>query len=218
MTKNNFNAVLFDKDGTIFDSESMFCQSWVESAKAFDVHFTKEMYDQFVGVIADECYKRAQVIFGESFPMDEFKLYNRAWINKQKAQGVPFKLGFQTFFSELLTKPLPLGLVTSSTYEATVLSFEPYEGYLDKFQVQITGDRVSKAKPSPEGYLKACEQLGVEPANALVFEDSTAGITAALAAGCQVAAIPDYLPIDESLLAQCTYVFESFEDAMFLLD
>lgn len=217
MNNLTFDAVLFDKDGTIFDSETMFCQSWVESAKAFDVHFTAQMYDQFVGVIADECYKRAQELFGSDFPMDEFKLYNRAWINKQKEIGVPFKLGFQSFFAKLLTTGLPIGLVTSSTYEATVLSFAPYDGYLDKFKVQITGDRVTKAKPSPEGYLKACEGLNVAPERAIVFEDSTAGITAALAAGCQVVAIPDYLPIDEKLLAKCTYVFESFEDAHFLL-
>ncbi|AWB66024.1 HAD family phosphatase [Saccharobesus litoralis] len=213
-----FKAILFDKDGTIFDSEAMFCQSWVESAKEFNVHFTAEMYDQFVGVRADECYRRAVDIFGKDFPMDEFKVYNRKWINDQKAIGVPFKLGFQAFFEKVLASKLPLGLVTSSTAEATRLSFGPYPEYLPHFQVQITGDKVAKPKPDPMGYLMACQALNVEPSQALVFEDSTAGITAGLEAGCQVVAIPDYLPIAQPLLDRCAYVLESFEQADFLLN
>lgn len=210
-------AVLFDKDGTIFDSEKIYCESWVHSAKAFNVHFTAQMYDQFVGVRATECYQRAQAMFGDDFPMDEFIRHNRDYIDQQKRAGVPLKPGFKSFFDRLLLTNVPIALVTSSARDAAILSFSRTE-YLNHFDAFITGDQVEHAKPAPDCYLLACEQLNVKPENCLVFEDSTAGVTAAVAAGCQTVAIPDYLPLPADLLNQCAYVFDSFEDAHFLLD
>lgn len=210
-------AVLFDKDGTIFDSEKIYCESWVHSAKAFNVHFTAQMYDQFVGVRAIECYQRAKAMFGDDFPMDEFISHNRDYINQQKRAGFPLKLGFKSFFSRVKQTHLPIALVTSSVHDAAVLSFSGTD-YLNDFDVFITGDQVKQAKPAPDCYLLACEELNIHPENALVFEDSSAGVAAATAAGCQTVAIPDYLPIQQDLLKQCAYVLNSFEEAHFLLD
>lgn len=210
-------AVLFDKDGTIFDSEKIYCESWVQSAKAFNVHFTAQMYDQFVGVRAVECYQRAQAMFGDDFPMDEFIRHNRQYIDKQKRAGFPLKPGFKSFFSQLIQTQLSVALVTSSVHDAAVLSFSGTD-YLTHFDAFITGDQVNQAKPAPDCYLLACEQLKVKPENCLVFEDSAAGVAAAVSAGCQTVAIPDYLPIPADLLNQCAYVLESFEEAHFLLE
>jgi beta-phosphoglucomutase-like phosphatase (HAD superfamily) len=213
----NFDAFLFDKDGTIFDSEAVYCQAWMASAKAFDVKFTRDMYKRFVGKRSDECYQQAQLLFGSNFPMAKFIAYQTKIIEQKKASGLNFKSGFPSFFQTLLFQQLPIALVTSSDRKATLSSFAPYPVYLDKFQVMVTGDQVINAKPDPQCYLMACQQLGIAPKRALVFEDSTAGITAAIAAGCQVAAIPDLLPISETLLAKCTYVFNNFKEALVLL-
>ncbi|KMT64263.1 HAD family hydrolase [Catenovulum maritimum] len=210
-------AVLFDKDGTIFDSEKMYCDSWVESAKAFNQHFTAKMYDDFVGVRAVECYARAHKMFGEDFPMEEFIAHNRAYIDHQKSLGLPQKPGFSDFFSQLKQLNMPIGLVTSSVHDAAVLSFTKTD-YMDEFKVFITGDLVTQAKPAPDCYLMACEQLKLNPENVLVFEDSSAGVAAATSAGCQTVAIPDYLPVDKQLLGKCIHVLESFEQAHFLID
>mgnify|MGYP003388546532 CR=1 FL=1 len=213
MIFTKYSAVLFDKDGTIFDSETIYCHAWVETAKEYKVHFTPDMYEQFVGVRSQECYRMAAELFGDNFPMDDFILSIKQWINQKKSQDVPFKQGFQTFFTELILEQPILGLVTSSDNNAMQLTFAPYEEYLQHFSVLVTGDQVKEAKPAPEPYLLACAKLNVQPKNVLVFEDSAAGIKAGLSAGCQVAAIPDYLPIDPLLLKQCAYVFESFDEA-----
>lgn len=216
METAKIQAILFDKDGTIFDSEQIYCDAWVASAKAFNVHFTAQMYDQFVGVRAVECFRIAHKMFGKDFPMDDFIKHNRQYIDEKKAQGMPIKKGFEAFFELAKKSHLPLGLVTSSVKDAAVLSFAG-TNFMDYFEVFITGDQVKEAKPSPEGYLLASQRLNIEPENILVFEDSNAGVKAATSAGCQTVAIPDYLPIEQDLLDECIHVFDSFEDALFLL-
>ncbi|TYK67204.1 HAD family hydrolase [Colwellia echini] len=217
MLTKEIKAVLFDKDGTIFDSEQIYCDSWVASAKAFNVNFTAEMYDPFVGVRAVECYQRAHKMFGESFPMKDFIKHNRRYIDDKKAAGMPIKKGFITFFEQVKSLSLPIGLVTSSAHDAAILSFTGTD-FMDYFTVFITGDLVDVAKPSPDCYLLAAKKLGIKPENILVFEDSSAGVSAATLAGCQTVAIPDYLPVENSLLDKCAYVVESFEDADFIID
>lgn len=216
MSSKKISAIVFDKDGTIFDSEQIYCQSWVESAKAFNVHFSADMYDQFVGVRAVECFERAQKMFGEDFPMDEFIKYNRAWIDKRKDQGMPIKPGFSEFFERAKQTQLPLALVTSSARESAEHSFTGTD-FRRYFDHTVTGDEVSHAKPSPECYLLASKKLAVPPSEMLVFEDSSAGVTAALEAGCQTVCILDYLPVKAELLARCDHVLKSFTEAHFLL-
>lgn len=214
---NEIKAILFDKDGTIFDSEKIYCDSWVASAKAFNVEFSAKMYDQFVGVRAVECYQRAHKMFGEHFPMEAFIKNNRQYIDEKKAAGMPIKKGFEDFFEQVKELSIPIGLVTSSAKEAAVLSFSG-TNFMEFFQVFITGDLVESAKPSPDCYLMAAERLGLKPENILVFEDSNAGVSAATDAGCQTVVIPDYLPIKQDLLDKCSHVLASFEDAYFLID
>ncbi|WP_017446578.1 HAD family hydrolase [Gayadomonas joobiniege] len=216
MTQNKISAIVFDKDGTIFDSEQIYCQSWVESARAFNVHFTAQMYDEFVGVRAAECFERAHKMFGPDFPMQDFIKYNRAWIDERKNAGMPIKPGFVEFFDAAKKTGLPLALVTSSAKESAEHSFTGTD-FRQFFDQVVTGDQVANPKPSPECYQLASQKLAVPCNEMLVFEDSTAGVTAALEAGCQTVCIPDYLPVEPELLKRCAHVLNSFEDALFLL-
>jgi beta-phosphoglucomutase-like phosphatase (HAD superfamily) len=64
------------------------------------------------------------------------------------------------------------------------------------FAVTLAGDEVVHHKPHPEPYLTACSLLGVDPADAIVFEDSPTGVASGEAAGCFVVAVPDYVPVE----------------------
>ncbi|WP_440905269.1 HAD family hydrolase [Catenovulum sp. SX2] len=211
-----FKAILFDKDGTIFDSEAIYRESWVKAATEMGYHFTSEMYDPFVGVRAVESYQGAQKLFGDNFPIDKF-IERTGYYNKQaKLAGMPIKPGFNAFFDQAKKLAIPLGLVTSAVHDAAITTFHGTD-FLDYFQIIVTGDMVEQPKPDPSCYLMACKQLGLAPHEVLVFEDSNAGVAAAIQAGCQTAAIPDYLPVKPELLNNATYVFNSFADAMYLV-
>ncbi len=209
-------AILFDKDGTIFDSEAAYRDAWVKAAGLFNFNFTPDMYDPLVGVRATESYQMAKDIFGPDFPLDKFAEKTREFINHHKWRGLPIKKGFDQFLQRASKLDIPLGLVTSAVYDAAILTFSQTD-YLQHFDVIVTGDMVENAKPSPDPYLMASEKLGIEPRHILVFEDSNAGVEAAISAGCQTVAIPDYLPIREQLLASASHVLTDFEQAIAII-
>lgn len=216
MPFTRFDAILFDKDGTIFDSEKVCCDAWVITAKTFDVHFTAQMFKQFIGVSTPECQHIAYQIFGSAFPMDNFLLETQRYISAQKRQGLPVKKGFDHFFKYILENDVPVGVVTSSTYNSTIESFQRTD-YRQALDVLVTFDDITNPKPAPDCYLLACQKLSVLPSRVLVFEDSNVGIEASLAAGCHTIAIPDMLDLEPELLARCHHILTSFDEVYPLL-
>lgn len=205
---SDLKAVLFDMDGTIFDSESLYSQAWVASAQHFNQHFTHQMYRDFVGVRSVECYQIAQKMFGEDFDMAPFIQFFRDYISAEKAQNMPIKPGFTQLFERLKNSGLKLGLVTSARQASIVENFANLS-YLTDFDVVISGDDVTHAKPDPECYKTACQKLNITPQQALVFEDSNPGALAAIKAGCQTVIIPDLLPIEKHIEKQALHVFDN---------
>ena len=211
MASTKFDAILFDKDGTIFDSEQVCCDAWVTTAKVFDVDFTADMFKKFIGIPTHECIKIAHQNFGSAFPMETFTQEISRYISAQKKQGLPIKKGFDRFFRYILKKNIPVGVVTSSGYDSVIESFQQ-TNYMQSLDVLVTFDDIIHPKPAPDCYLLACQKLSVAPERVLVFEDSNAGIKASLAAGCQTVAIPDIVDIETELLARCHYTFSSFDE------
>ncbi|MCU4674879.1 HAD family phosphatase [Catenovulum sp. 2E275] len=204
-----FDAVLFDMDGTIFDSESLYSQAWVASAAHFNQHFTPDMYKYFVGVRSAECYQIAQGMFGEAFDMQPFIEFFRRYLSAEKAKNMPLKPGFKFIFEQLKQTGVKLGLVTSSRQASVAENFANLP-YLQYFDLVISGDDVTEAKPAAECYLKACKQLNVLPQKTLVFEDSNPGALAAIRAGCHTIVIPDLLPIQTDIQQQAHALFDDF--------
>ncbi|MEP0354154.1 MAG: HAD family phosphatase [Paraglaciecola sp.] len=211
-----YDAILFDKDGTIFDSERMAFDAWMNTARAFGVLFNLDIYKTFIGVPTPECFNRARNLFGKGFPMDNFISEYRHCMSISKQQGVPIKKGFTEFFEAIKAVKIPIGVVTSSSYDAAMDSFQ-HTDFLPALDVLITLDDVVTPKPAPDCYLLACQKLSVSPERVLVFEDSSVGIKASLAAGCQTIAIPDLADIESELLPKCTHALTSFDDAHFVL-
>jgi beta-phosphoglucomutase-like phosphatase (HAD superfamily) len=217
MKFTKFDAIFFDKDGTIFDSEQVCCDAWIDTAQKFNVHFTADMFKDFIGVPTLECYDMAHQIFGVEFPMERFIQSIRAYLTHQKRIGLPIKKGFDRFFNYILKHNIPVGVVTSAAYESTIESFQT-TNYRQALDVLVTIDDIVNPKPAPDCYLLACQRLNVKPERVLVFEDSNAGIRASLAAGCQTIAMPDIVEIEPSLLAQCQFTCSSFDDVYPILE
>ncbi|EWH10997.1 hydrolase, HAD superfamily, IA subfamily protein [Catenovulum agarivorans DS-2] len=210
----NAKALLFDMDGTIFDSETIYCQAWVDTAAKFNQYFTAKMYDKFAGVRSAECYQIASEMFDTGVDMTHFIAAHQNSVAQLKMHNLQVKLGFDKFFQQCIDKNLPIALVTSTRREVAIKNFSNTD-YLPYFDTLVCAEDVTLAKPDPECYLKACAALNVEPIDTLAFEDSNPGALSAIRAGCQTIIIPDYLPIEQNIANNATAVVDSFEQVRF---
>jgi HAD superfamily hydrolase (TIGR01509 family) len=110
-------------------------------------------------------------------------------------QEVPWRPGARELLAELNEAGVPCALVTMSyrRFVAPVLAALP----AGSFDVIVTGDSVRRGKPHPDPYLKATDELRLEPAECLAIEDSNTGARSAEAAGATVLVVPNHVPVLE---------------------
>lgn len=184
-------AVVFDMDGLMFDSERVVMYSWdVAGEKLGYGPMGHNIYNTLgMGAELREQYFRKS--YGENFPYEQFKnVYRDAYYDYADTHGVPVKPGLLELLKLLKELEIPAAMATSTgAWDALKRlrqdDLEPY------FQVIITGDMVSETKPSPEIYEKTCKALGVDPDHAIALEDACNGIISAHRAGMHPIMIPD---------------------------
>ena len=184
-------AVLFDMDGLILDSERVYDRAMAAAGSS-------------LGYVLDECFLKrtrgvnaglfAQIIyeeFGDGFPLEEFRSRYKEiiWEIFQK-EGLGVKPGFKELHQYLVKRKMKYCLATSTNRQMTEKLLH-IAGIGDIFHSIICGDEGKLGKPHPEIYQKAAAMLGIMPAECLVLEDSVNGIKAGYEAGCRVIMIPD---------------------------
>lgn len=185
-----FDALLFDLDGTLVDTESLALASGLRAFDALGHPVTADFLHQLVGV--DQPSSRA--IIRAALPTLDQQALHPLWQSGFLAAMDEFGLNLKAGVAELIGARLrPMAIVTSSS------RFEAHRklaiaGIGDAFDLVITLDDVTAPKPAPDPYLLAAERLGVSPARCLVFEDSETGAQSAYRAGCRVVQVPDVVP------------------------
>ena len=216
-----FQAVVFDMDGLMFDSERMIQRSWdVVGVKMGFGKMGKDIYHT-LGLNNAERERYFKSAYGEDFPYLEFRENYRAEVARDtRENGTPVKKGLYELLEVLKEKQMKLAVATSSSYENTVELLKETKVY-SYFQEIVTGNMVEHSKPAPDIYQKACEKLGVLPEHALALEDSYNGIRSGYAAGMKVIMIPDLLTdsscVDDLLFAKMgslAEVAEAFRKGM----
>ena len=201
-----FQAVVFDMDGLMFDSERMIQRSWdVVGVKMGFGKMGKDIYHT-LGLNNAERERYFKSAYGEDFPYLEFRENYRAEVARDtRENGTPVKKGLYELLEVLKEKQMKLAVATSSSYENTVELLKETKVY-SYFQEIVTGNMVEHSKPAPDIYQKACEKLNVLPEHALALEDSYNGIRSGYAAGMKVIMIPDLLTdsscVDDLLFAK----------------
>ncbi len=184
-----FDAVIFDLDGTLVDTERLMYEA---GETVFARHGTRMTHDLF-GQILGTDGPTGQRILRAALPETDLDALNRDWdaeIHTRFAAGIPAREGAEALLTALAGQGLPLAVATSSGTRAATRKLSE-TGLARFFEVVVTADDVTHRKPAPDPYLLAARQLGVDPARCLAFEDSGPGSRSAFAAGMQVVLVPD---------------------------
>lgn len=196
-------AIVFDMDGLLFDSERIVQRSWEEAGNQLGLeHMGETIYHTLGMNLAGRNHYFRNTI-AKDFPCEEFAKQARIWFYKiVNEEGLPMKNGARKLLEYGKVNGYRMAIATSSRKEYALKNLKAAKIY-DFFDAGVFGDMVQHAKPDPEIYLKACDSIGAYPANCIALEDAPAGIRAAYAAGMKPIMIPDLVaptPEIEALL------------------
>ena len=198
-------AVVFDMDGVIFDSEALVIKTWKMVAEKYGFDDVETVCRQCLGTNAAATRQIFLDAYGEDFPYDDYKKEMSELYHMEAAGGnLPVKPGVREILKYLKNAEIKTGLATS-TREAVVRKELEEAGITEFFDVIVCGDMVKKSKPAPDIYLEACRRLQIKPEAAYAVEDSYNGIRAAHAAGMKPVMVPDLAEPTEEMekLAEC---------------
>ncbi|MBI9101700.1 MAG: HAD family phosphatase [Spirochaetales bacterium] len=210
-------AVIFDMDGLLFDTESLYIGESKKIVESMGHHIPDAVYLDCVGASHPRTREILIENLGGDFPLEEWeKRIHHQVIEHLETRGVDKKSGVDGILSALKAQHIPMA-VASSTRRKNVEGLLKLGGIRDYFDYLVCGDEVKHSKPDPEIFLKAAGALEIKPANCLVFEDSFQGIRAANAAGMRPVMIPDLKQPDSEISGLCFRVCDSLLTAENLL-
>ncbi|MEV0588408.1 HAD family phosphatase [Nonomuraea sp. NPDC050310] len=190
-----FDAVLFDMDGTLVDTEGLWWEAASSVARGLGVRLTGDDADSVHGrTVADTAaHLLSRATSADRAP--DGRAPDMAAVSERLteefaariAAGVRFVDGALGLLGELAAGEVPTALVSASPRRIVdlVLKQLPHP-----FRTVVADGETPRGKPYPDPYLEAISRLGVEPARCVAIEDSPTGIAAARAAGCRVLTVP----------------------------
>jgi pseudouridine-5'-monophosphatase len=184
--------VIFDLDGVLLDTEPLYTQATAAVAARFGKTYDWSVKSECIGRGTLEA--AAIIIKALGLPLAPADLvHERERILVGLLANVPAIPGAEAFTRELARRRVPMAIATSTESKLYATKATAHRGWLAIFQAVVCGDdaRVARSKPAPDIFLAAARDLGAEPADCVVLEDSPFGVQAALAAGMQVIALPD---------------------------
>ncbi|GAA4067998.1 HAD family phosphatase [Actinomadura miaoliensis] len=186
-------AVLFDMDGLLIDSERLWLEVEEEVVAWLGGTWTSEDQERMLGGSLDKAVRYMLDLTGADVPPGEVGRRMLDGMAERLGACVPLLPGAKELLAEVRAAGVPAALVSSSHRRL----IEPVLDAVGRehFAVTVAGDEVARTKPDPEPYLTATARLGVEPRRCVVLEDSPNGLAAAEAAGCVTVAVPSLLPV-----------------------
>jgi len=205
------DAVIFDMDGLLLDTERISLAAYHETCAEFDLAFDQTLYDSLIGcnMVHIEQLLTDKVA---DFPGDPFmKMWQQIYHDEAVLKPVPVKEGVREFLEYLALKNIPCAVATSTGYEKAKQKLKNAE-LIDFFKDLSTGDQVQYSKPHPEIYLKAARKIGFMPTECLAIEDSDNGVRAAHGAEMLVFQIPDLITPSEDVRKLGHTIVDSMKD------
>ena len=214
----DFDAVVFDMDGVIFDSERAVMNCWIALAEKYGIQDIEGPYLACTGTTMARTREIMMEAYGADFPYDIYaKEASRMYHERYDGGRLPMKPGVFVILDFLKHAGKKIALA-SSTRRQTVVSQLRDAEILDYFDEVTTGDMVTRSKPAPDIFLLACERIHVTPERAYAIEDSYNGIRAAKAGGLRPIMVPDLLPANEEMIEISEVVLPDLKDVTVYLE
>ncbi len=192
--KYMFDAIIFDFDGVILDSEPIHYEACCEVLKPLGITISYQEYmDKYLGLADKDMFPSLLKNKGFSFSNTEIHCFihqkSTAYINIiNSSDSLPLVADFEQFIFKIASKVKKIAICSGSSHsEIMAVLSKVRQGKLRAyFDTIVTAEDVQIGKPSPEGYLLTAKRLDVLPSRCLVIEDTPYGVNAAKAAGMQV--------------------------------
>ena len=205
-------AVLFDVDGTLVNTETHHLQAFAELLQPFGIDCTADFYKNNIsgkanndlhGLLPHLSHAEATAFF------DRKEAHFRA----TAAHILDFTPGLVQLLNDLARAHVQLGIVSNAPRANVDMILRGLRARTDcTFQVIVSGEDVTAAKPNPEPYLQAMRLLGVAPAECIVFEDSVSGVRSGVAAGCRTVGITTTQSVQELVALGCSEAIANFTE------
>jgi len=187
-----FDAVLWDMDGTLIDSEPLWIEQERQLMESIGAKWTDEDAIYCVGgpMARVDAYMRSKLPSADLDRFAPLALTNQLLqrMEDRLSQDIPFTPGAFELVNEMKSANLPLALVSASSRPLMNAALKSIGSHL--FNITISDNDVKRSKPDPEGYVKAAASLDVDISRSLIIEDSITGMTAAIASGAFVLGLP----------------------------
>ncbi len=205
------DAVIFDLDGVLLDSEA----AWVEVKREFTEesggHWQERAQLDMLGMSSIEWSRYMHDELGVPVPPERISSEVADRLVQRYRQRLPLLPGAVEAVRSL-ARDWPLALATSSNRNVIDLALEK-SGLTDAFAATVSSEEVDRGKPAPDVYLEAARRLNADPSACVAIEDSANGIRSAHAAEMAVIAIPNQdFPPEPDALALAALVFDSLEE------
>ena len=201
-------ACIFDLDGVIVDTAKYHYLAWKRLANELGFEFTEKDNERLKGVSRMASLEILLSVGGirieDERVKEELATKKNNWYVEYIKQMTKDEIlpGVEDFLKLLKDNGIKIAIGSASKNTMTILE---RIGIKDMFDAIIDGTKITKAKPDPEVFLKAAEELRVYPVDCCVFEDAIAGIEAAKAAQMKVIGVGN-----PSILSKADKVIESF--------
>lgn len=207
-------AVIFDMDGLMINSERVTFEGYQLVMRKLGLSISEDFYKQLLGKTLPTAYQIFYNEYGDDFPMEQvLNDVHQYMADLFDQEGVPLKKGLLELLIYLKENNYKTIVATSSTRKRVdhILGLADIIKYFDD---SICGDEVTHGKPHPEVFLRACEKLGVNPSDAIVLEDSEAGIQAAYSGNIDVICIRDMKYPEQEFEKMTTKILDSLDQVI----
>ena len=209
-------AVVFDMDGVLFDTETLYEKAALAAAREVGIPMTSEFFRGTVGSPWPVVRQQLLDHYGADLAVDELSDISRRIFHELADTQQILKPGVLELLDLLDQLALPRAVATSSS-RPTVERHLQRHGLAGRFGGIAAHGDYARHKPHPDPFLKAAELLGVAPQSCLAIEDSHHGVRSASAAGMMTVMVPDLLPATDKICALCLHVAADLHEVRRLL-